>query len=404
MKMDLIKEWINSYLKRNTKIVYFSSIKNFLISIYGGNLENENEYFEELASKYLEEVKKGRDYFKDILNFINFLNNKPPITISSYINGIKSFLNFHLNIELTKKQSRIIRSRIRGNRIRTIEGDLTKEKLKKILEHTDLKGRALFLFLVSSGIRIGEALKLRINDIDLNYDPPIVYVRGEYTKSGNSYFSFITKEAKESLIEWLKIRGEYNKIAFNRGRGLEKAGFGRGKRKEEDNRIFPFSIQTAEIMWYNALKKANFEKKDEFTKRRDLHIHMLRKFFMSQAKLVIPHSIVEALAGHNEYLDEAYRRYTKEQLADFYKKAEPNLYIFIPKEIREIQTHYISELEDTKKKVENLTLQLTNLNTTTITLMKENSELKNQLSLITSSLEEIYDQLNMLHKKIKKKK
>jgi hypothetical protein len=35
--------------------------------------------------------------------------------------------------------------------------------------------------------------------------------------------------------------------------------------------------------------------------------------------------------------------------------------------------------------------------------MRENEELKNQLSLITFSLEEIYDQLNLLHKKSKRK-
>ncbi|MEM2178261.1 MAG: site-specific integrase [Candidatus Methanomethylicaceae archaeon] len=90
-----------------------------------------------------------------------------------------------------------------------LKGDLTKEVLKKILEHLELKGRTLVLFLASSGIRIGEALKLKLNDIDLDQDPPIVYVRGEYTKSGDSYYTFISKEAKESLIEWLKIREQF---------------------------------------------------------------------------------------------------------------------------------------------------------------------------------------------------
>jgi integrase len=390
----MLEEWINSYSSLNTKKAFKIGISSFFKFIYG-NLD-----LDQASKKYIEEVKKGRDYFKDLINYSIFLNKKTPKTALTYLASVKSFLNYFLNIELTKKQNRILRSRLpKGNRARSREDDLTKEILKKILEHTDLKGRALFLLLVSSGIRIGEALKLKFNDIDLNRDPPIVFVRGEYTKSGDSYFSFISKEAKESLIEWLKIREEYINSALNKGKGINKI------KQKEDDRIFPFSYALAVKLWKRALRKAGLEKKDEFTKRRTLHIHMLRKFFMSQFKMAnIPPSIVEALVGHTEYLDQAYRRFTKEELTEFYKKAEPNLYIFIPKEIREIQTHYINELEDTKKKVENLTLQLTNLNTTTITLMKENSELKNQLALITKSLEEIYDQLNLLHKKIKKKK
>jgi integrase len=389
----MIEEWINSYSSLNTKKAFKIGISSFFKFIYG-NLD-----LNQASKKYIEEVKKGRDYFKDLINYSSFLNEKTPKTAFTYLASVKSFLNYFLNIELTKKQNRILKSRLpKGNRARTIEDDLTKEKLKKILEHCDLKGRALFLFLLSSGTRVGECLKLRLNDVNLNYDPPIVYVHGKYTKSGDSYFSFISKEAKESLLEWLKIREEYINSALNKGKGINKI------KQKEDDRIFPFSYALAVKMWKRALRKAGLERKDEFTKRRTLHIHMLRKFFMSQAKLVIPETIVECLAGHTEYLDEAYRRYTKEELAEFYKKAEPNLYIFIPKEIREIQTHYINELEDTKKKVENLTLQLTNLNTTTITLMKENSELKNQLSLIASSLKEVYEELNLLHKKIKKKK
>jgi integrase len=389
----MLEEWINSYSSLNTKKAFKIGISSFFKFIYG-NLD-----LNQASKKYIEEVKNGRDYFKDLINYSIFLNKKTPKTAFTYLASVKSFLNYFLNIELTKKQSRILRSRLpKGNRARSREDDLTKEILKKILEHTDLKGRALFLLLVSSGIRIGEALKLRINDIDLNRDPPIVYIRGEYTKSGDSYFSFISKEAKESLLEWLKIREEYINSALNKGKGINKI------KQKEDERIFPFSYALAVKMWKRALRKSNYEKKDEFTKRRTLHIHMLRKFFMSQAKLVIPETIVEALVGHTEYLDQAYRRYTKEELAEYYKKAEPNLYIFIPKEIREIQTHYINELEDTKKKVENLTIQLSSLNTTTIRLLTENEELKKQLSLITENLKEVYEELNELHKKIKKKK
>jgi hypothetical protein len=47
---------------------------------------------------------------------------------------------------------------------------------------------------------------------------------------------------------------------------------------------------------------------------------MLRKWFLSQAKLAAPENVVEAWAGHTGYLDDAYRQYTRQQLAELYKR------------------------------------------------------------------------------------
>jgi integrase len=55
--------------------------------------------------------------------------------------------------------------------------------------------------LESSGVRVGELLKLRFNDVDMTADPPTVYTRGEYTKSGDKYVTFLTSEAREALTE-----------------------------------------------------------------------------------------------------------------------------------------------------------------------------------------------------------
>ena len=45
-------------------------------------------------------------------------------------------------------------------------------ELRRILTHMDAKGRALFLTLATSGMRIGEALKLKLSDLALNEEPP----------------------------------------------------------------------------------------------------------------------------------------------------------------------------------------------------------------------------------------
>jgi integrase len=278
---------------------------------------------------------------------------------------------------------------LKENKDKTIKINLTRENLKKIIDHCDLKGKALFLFLLSSGIRIGEALKLKLEDINLEQDPALVIIKGEYTRSGNAYYTFISKEAKETLIEWLKIREEYIKSSLHRGQGLSKTGYGRGIKKQKDDRIFPFSLNVAEQIWYNAIKKARLEEKDEYTKRKNFHIYMLRKFFVNQLKLIVPNIITEALIGRIDRLNNVYKIYTIDQIAEIYKKAEPYLYINIPKEIGEIQTHFQNEIEEIKKRIEDLTIKLTDINTTTIKFMTENIELKNRFEIIEEELQGI---------------
>lgn len=58
-------------------------------------------------------------------------------------------------------------------------------------------------------MRIGEALKLKLGDVELDKDIGKVNIRGEYTKTGNPRIAFISSEAKEAIEEWLKVRANY---------------------------------------------------------------------------------------------------------------------------------------------------------------------------------------------------
>jgi integrase len=71
------------------------------------------------------------------------------------------------------------------------------------LQNADVKWRALVLFLVSSGVRIGDTVSLKDSHVELSANPPIVRVRREYTKEGDNFTTFISKEAKLALQEWL---------------------------------------------------------------------------------------------------------------------------------------------------------------------------------------------------------
>ena len=78
--------------------------------------------------------------------------------------AVKEYL-LQNDIEISQKQAKSIRKKMVKGGARTIEKDLDIDTLRKIINHMDIKGKALILTLASSGMRIGEALSLNINAI-----------------------------------------------------------------------------------------------------------------------------------------------------------------------------------------------------------------------------------------------
>jgi hypothetical protein len=82
-------------------------------------------------------------------------------------------------------------------------------------------------------------------------------------------------------------------------------------------------------------------------------------------KTVIPEVIVEALVGHSKYLDDAYRRYSLDELKQYYLKGMPNLMIFetIPDltEINEQLLEKDKQIQDLKNMMDEMKAQIMEL-------------------------------------------
>jgi len=301
---DVIESFLQMYSSKNSIHVYKTALKRYFKAL---NVDP-NKYF-----------KEKRDYEADMKNFFIQIKDSPPKTIKTYLSAVKSFLAEN-EVDISEKFWRNLKNKINGSRALTMDRIPSNEELKSILTHMDAKGKALFLMLASSGMRIGEALQLKLNDIDLESEPAKVNISGKYTKTGNPRIAFISTEAKEVIKEWFKVRDDYIKAAAGKSHKYKKS--------VEDNRIFPFLNNTAWCMWKNAVKKAGLDETDKTTNRSKLHPHVLRKYFRTKMGAVIPVDIVEALMGHEGYLTEVYRRYSQEQLAEFYLKGEDSLTVF----------------------------------------------------------------------------
>lgn len=363
MTSKTLSGFLELYSNLNTKWGYQSALHTFVEFIYkierqGNRITNEEKaHFTDLPNQYFTE---GRDYYDDILRFAASLNDKPPKTAKAYIIGVQEFFAYN-GFELTHRQSKTINMKLPKGGARTIEKDMDRKVVSQILQHTDLKGKALILTLASSGMRIGEAVSITIDEVDLKANPATITIRGEHTKNGEQRFTFISKEAVEALEEWLKEREQYLQSSANRNNGLVQAGKATLK-KTDDDRIFPFSVKVADELWITALSNAGLYSKDKITNRVQLRLHKLRAFFRSQLALGCPVDIVEELAGHDGYLTDAYRRYTKSQMAEYYIKNEHHITIAENQSMEQIKKEITSEMNEAIKGlvVENQGLQAKN--------------------------------------------
>ena len=146
----------------------------------------------------------------------------------------------------------------------------------------DVRDRAMILILLRTGMRIGEALELRVHDINFEKQS-IMICKGEKNDEGR--LVYFTEDAKTAIIDWLEVR--------NRSRIYLFYGF-KGN---------PLTYVTAWHRFSNCLKKAGLTDKG-YT------LHSLRHTFATDtlnARLRI--EVLQELLGHSNL--EMTRRYAK---------------------------------------------------------------------------------------------
>ncbi|GAJ20418.1 unnamed protein product, partial [marine sediment metagenome] len=102
-----------------------------------------------------------------------------------------------------------IRRRGTGSGAVSKETPIKADILKKILIHADAKGKSMFLIMASGGLRIGELVNLKMEDVDFKSKPTKLTIRyrGLNTvKTKTSRIAFISDETTVALKEWLRIR------------------------------------------------------------------------------------------------------------------------------------------------------------------------------------------------------
>jgi site-specific recombinase XerD len=146
----------------------------------------------------------------------------------------------------------------------------------------DIRDRALFLLLLRTGIRIGEALGLRLNDLDIR-ERKVHLFEGEKNSMGRVVY--LSDDALFAIKLWLQRRDKNKEFVF----------YGQGNK--------PLCYSAGRSHFVNYLKKAGLEQKG-YT------VHCLRHTFASELlNAGMRLECLQQLLGHQDI--EVTRRYAR---------------------------------------------------------------------------------------------
>lgn len=304
-----VTNFLSLYKNDKTQTNYRIAITRFLD--YSMPSETSNHCFDldVLAKKYLKyAARRETDPYFDLREFGTYLSSRyAPTTVSLYVRCVIVWLedNGH---EFNRRKKQKIRAQLPPPRPREERVELKRKTFRALYFNLPDDVSVLLLVLLASGMRIGEALQLKRQDLDWTQERIAIHIPAEITKTKTNRVTYLTEEAAVALRYYLR------------------------KRRDNDEELFKITYAQAQA----SLRKASIDigcSVNISGRYTGIHWHMTRKWFLSRFSLVASRDIAEHLAGHEGYLSRSYRRYTNKQILKSYKMAEDKLRI-LQKRIR----------------------------------------------------------------------
>jgi len=245
-------------------------------------------------------VKAGEDPYSAANRMVEKLieEKKRNGTILVLRGKIKEFYKF---ADIPFKEDLYERRVKKVRKLMPMPGHIDPARVPELFKISPLGLQALFAFLISTGCRIGDAMKVRFEDINFNQKPGRVSFYADQTKTGEPRISFLTARALGLLRTWL-YQGSGKDPIF-------------GFFQTEDNayhRIMPY------------LKKAGLTQIGHDGKWT-VHPHTFRTFNLNQSKKAgYDRDWAEMLVGHNIGVQAHYQD-IEEMAGSWLEKVEPRL-------------------------------------------------------------------------------
>jgi len=319
------------------------------------------------VSKPVKALKMNYDWQSMINEWIDDLiaDGVSPGTIRTYVAHVKKWLKVNLSKD---EWDKIDWREMELPSSWKVEMDKIPQKvhLKILVDQANEKGKAIITTAISSGLRIGTLIKLKIGNLKvylngeiksiLEYlDKPLpenalglIIISPEITKERvNRYLTFTTREALRYILDYLRKRRSIGE-KLNENSVLFKSS--RLKQYKDSDSATKF--------WRKLLAITGL--KDKARKFHIYRFHSLRKYFSTWCRLAgINPDICEFMLGHKQGVKSIYNLFGDptniaviSKLAEEYRKAIPALTIFTEEEkIRELEKRIEEEVRKREEEI-----------------------------------------------------
>ena len=283
---------------------------------------------------------QGDSLYHFLQDFIDFMTKKGLSVASqkAYFSFIRSFLRS----QGIKVYSEDIRDLIRfPTKIKEIMEPLSKDQIRTFLDSSKQDRKALYLSLLSSGMRIGEALSLRKKDIDFTSSPIKIRIQGLYTKTKQTRETYISSEAEIQVKRLVKEKND-DDLVFGKSNDLRLA------------------INIEEHVFSDLRQRCSLTEKYQDGKRYKVNLHSMRAFFHTQASIIHDEQYANAMDGHQGYLMQYYRL-SPEKRVEMYRKLEPYLQVYSDEKLTKTQEELREKVDSQTRDIEKLTKMVARL-------------------------------------------
>jgi integrase len=260
-------------------------------------------------AEFLEFCRKNNDQlhivFQRIINKLS--ERRAPKTVSFYMYLLFDFLKFHnIDLEKAKKRLKIPRGTVRIDRLPTLA-----EIQRLILASKSPRMRLLIQLLLQTGMRVSEALSLRVADID--FDAKVIRIRGVATKTKAAREVPLIPELEAAIKDYLSRR-KVNSIWLFPNLKDPSRPVSRGKVMES---------------FFSLLQRYRLSPRDPSGRGYQIHFHVFRKWYKTMLERAgVNRLLIERWMGHTIGVQGVYYLPTPEDEEYERQKAAEALQIF----------------------------------------------------------------------------
>jgi len=275
-EQDLLgKSYVEQYLRHK----YRRNCKSNTLKQAATSLEQFLSFFANSGNTVLEQISR-----EDIEAFVEALQDRglKPTTVNTRLRNVYAFVRF-LIIEYTGFDFGLMERKVKLKLPDRLPRAIDPQHIDQLLAVIDYcRDRALILLLLRTGMRIGELLNCKLEDIDLTEQKILIYQSDKTSVGRAVYYS---ADAQQALLAWRRARDPLKQQLF----------YGRGAN--------PLCYEAARSILQKYLQKAGLQ-------YNGYTLHCLRHTFATDLlNARMPIECLRVLLGHSNL--EITRRYAR---------------------------------------------------------------------------------------------